>query len=350
MFTPDYRHCLDAAMNKKPRRLPIYEHVISPFIMEKILECDFASLHDSKNDRDIDYFFENYCKFFHQMTYDTVSYEVCIVDILPGHGALKGGRPGPIQSEKDFQDYPWEELPQLYYSVARPRFDALVRNLPEGMKAVGGVGNGVFEISEDLVGLEYLAYMQADNPKLFGDLYSKIGELTLTLWKRFLDDYAEHFAVCRFGDDLGFKSGTLVSPAVIRSHILPQYKKIIRLIASCGKAFLWHSCGCIFDIMPDVIALGINAKHSNEDGIARFDRWIELYGDQIGLFGGFDVDLLCQKSPEEITMQVIEDGRRFRETANGYALGSGNSIPEYVPVEGYLAMIRAANELRRLEE
>ena len=39
------------------------------------------------------------------------------------------------------------------------------------MKALGGVGNGVLEISEDLVGLEQLAYLQADDPELFLDRY-----------------------------------------------------------------------------------------------------------------------------------------------------------------------------------
>jgi hypothetical protein len=39
-------------------------------------------------------------------------------------------------------------------------------------------------------------------------------------------------------------------------------------------------------------------------------------------------------------------GKRFRKKARGYALGSGNSIPEYVPVEGYLAMIEASKGIR----
>ena len=87
------------------------------------------------------------------MTYDTVSYEVCITEILPGHGAIMGGK-GPIQNRADFERYPWDELPARYWALAEPKFDALRRHLPPGMKALGGVGNGVFEISEDLVGFE----------------------------------------------------------------------------------------------------------------------------------------------------------------------------------------------------
>ncbi|MFH2001280.1 MAG: hypothetical protein ABIK28_16480, partial [Planctomycetota bacterium] len=84
-------------------------------------------------------------------------------------------------------------------------------------------------------------------------------------------------------------------------------------------------------------------------GVAPFSRWIEQYSDRIGLIGGFDMDFLCRKSPEEIFDQVCVLGAEYRKTAKGYALGSGNSIPGYVPVENYLAMIRGAQLIRKKE-
>ena len=36
-FQNDYRHMLDVLNNYRPARLPVYEHIISPLIMEKIL-------------------------------------------------------------------------------------------------------------------------------------------------------------------------------------------------------------------------------------------------------------------------------------------------------------------------
>jgi uroporphyrinogen decarboxylase len=111
-----------------------------------------------------------------------------------------------------------------------------------------------------------------------------------------------------------------------------------------------HSCGCIFDVMDDLINAGINAKHSNEDQIAPYQRWIDDYGQRIGLFGGVDVNVLCLNEPEVVYERVVEMGTQFRATANGYALGSGNSIPKYVPVEGYRAMVRAVQEIRKRED
>ena len=58
------------------------------------------------------------------MTYDTVSCEVTIVDRLPEHGAIYGGRPGPIQNREDFEKYPWDEIPVRFWEGAAPRFEA----------------------------------------------------------------------------------------------------------------------------------------------------------------------------------------------------------------------------------
>jgi len=349
-FQPNYKNILDVALNRKPERLPLYEHIISPEIMEKVLGGKFAEYELSNDEDELRHFFKHYCRFFETMTYDTVSFEFPIIYCLPAQGAsILGKQPGPIQNRKDFNAIDWDEIVEKYIFHADIKFRLLGEFMPSGMKAIGGVANGVFEISEDLIGLEHQAYMQIDDPELFTDVYEKIGDLMYTIWKWFLEKHGDLYAVCRFGDDLGFRSGTLTSPTVIREHIVPQYARVINLIRESGHPFLWHSCGCIFEIMDDVIELGINAKHSNEDSIAPYDKWIELYSDRIGLFGGIDVDTLCQRSPEEIEKIVYENGKRFRANAKGFALGSGNSIPNYVPVDGYLAMIEGVKKIRKDE-
>ena len=269
LFQPDYQHMLDVVNNRRPRRLPLYEHIVSPSIMEEVLGVRFADLVGCTG-ADLKTYFSNYCRFFYEMTYDTVSFEVCITDILPDHGAILGGRPGPIQNRGDFEKYPWDGLPLMYWEHAKAQFDTLGECLPDGMKALGGIGNGVFEISEDLVGFEYLCYLQQDDPELFADLYQKIGDLMVEIWQTFLHHYTHSFVICRFGDDLGFKTSTLLAPDTIRKVIIPQYRRVIRLVHNADRPFLLHSCGNIFNVMDGLIEAGIDAKHSNEDNIATF--------------------------------------------------------------------------------
>lgn len=95
-FQPDYRHFEDVMANKRPARLPLYEHIVSPSVMEQILNIQFEDLLQG-DASDINEFFKHYCGFFKEMTYDVVSFEVCICDILPGGGAILGERWGPFR-------------------------------------------------------------------------------------------------------------------------------------------------------------------------------------------------------------------------------------------------------------
>jgi len=199
------------------------------------------------------------------------------------------------------------------------------------------------------VGLEYLPFIQVDDPDLYADLFNAIGDVTQAIWSEFLPRFGDDFIACRFGDDLGFKTSLLTNPQTVRDHIIPQYAKVISAVHAAGSRFLYHSCGCIFEVMDDIIAVGIDAKHSNEDAIAPYDRWIDGYGSRIALLGGFDMDFLCQKPPAEVEKAVVELGTRYRAASGGYALGSGNSIPDYVPVENYLAMVRGVQRIRAAE-
>ena len=63
MFEPDFRNIVAAANNRRPKRLPLYEHIICPTIMEKILDVKFAEMEKGDNS-DLDGFFSQYCRFW----------------------------------------------------------------------------------------------------------------------------------------------------------------------------------------------------------------------------------------------------------------------------------------------
>jgi uroporphyrinogen decarboxylase len=345
-FTPDYNNLVLAARNVAAPRLPLYEHIVGARMMEDVLGVDpYAGLLDpdgAARERA----FSDYWSFWRTMGYDTASYECCITEILPGGGALGRHEPGCIKKRADFERYPWDELPDIYFHRFAPAFRALEKTCPPGMKAVGGVGNGVFECVQDLVGYMDLCYMREDDPELYADMFRKMGDISVQIWTRFLREYSGAYCVLRFGDDLGFRSSTLISADDIRAHVLPQYRRITDLVHKTNRPFLLHSCGCLFNVFDDIIRVAnIDAKHSNEDAIGHFSVWAEQYGDRIGNFGGVDTDVLCRQSPDEIRRYVLDSIRRV-QGHGGVAFGSGNSIPDYVPTEGYLAMIETVRDWR----
>lgn len=347
-FQPDYREIEKVLYNQRPERLPLYEHHIDRPFIEKVVGKDICLA--GNKPIDFEAYYRQIIGFWKDMTYDAFDYEAAICEIFPGHGAIFGGMLGPIQTRDDFNKYPFKELPNIFWETYTPHLKAIRKVLPTGMKAYGGCGYGIFESSEDLVGFESLAVLQYMDPDLFADVFVKIGDLYVELWSEMIRKYDDLFVFYRMGDDLGFKSSTLLEPDTIRQHILPQYKRVIDTVHASGKKFLLHSCGKIFEVMDNIIDLGIDAKHSNEDEIAPFEEWIRRYNDRIGLFGGIDVNTICLKSYDEVYKTVLEKGRKFRKMARGYGLGSGNSIAEYVPVEGFMGMVDAVKKIRSEDE
>lgn len=344
-FKPDYRNLIKAATNNKPARIPLYEHIISEKIMEQILNKNFVDLYNGNREDKREYF-RNYISFFEEMGYDTVSFERCIGSVMPGSGALGQNKPGVIKTREDFNNYPWEFIAEKFFDVYSEDFKILGEEMPEGMKAVGGPGNGVFECVQDIVGYTQLSYISVDDPKLYDDLFKKVGKVIVEIWKQFLEKFGDLYAVCRFGDDLGFKTSTLISDKDIKTKVIPQYERIIKEIHNYKKPFLLHSCGNIFSVMEELIEVAkIDAKHSNEDQIAPFSVWINKYGDRIGNFGGIDTDVLCRKNEKEIK-EYVRTVFEYCRINKGIAIGSGNSIPEYVPPAGYLTMVEEVRKLR----
>jgi uroporphyrinogen decarboxylase len=343
-FEPDFRNLEMAARNQTATRLPLYEHSVSDEIMETILNKKFSTLGGGNYADKVEYF-KWYCEFFLRNGYDTVSIERGVGPVMPGSGSLGGHVKGVIQTMEDFQKYPWEEIPEYYFRAYADDFRALRQAMPDGMKAVGGVGYGIFECVQDITGYMALCLISEDDPDLYAQLFQKVGQTNLAIWKRFMKEFGDIFCVLRFGDDLGYKANTLLSHDDIRSLILPEYTKIISVVHQYDKPFLLHSCGCIFDVFEDILLTGIDAKHSNEDEIALFPVWVERYGDRIGNFGGIDMDALCRLTPTEIREYILDVLKQV-DGKGGIAFGSGNSIPKYVPPEGYLAMIETIRTYR----
>ena len=224
-FTPDYRNIELAARNIEAARLPLYEHIICTELMETLLGRKFAALAGGNYGDKVE-FFRNYCEFFRMAGYDSPSFECCITGAFVDGGALGGHKEGAIKDMDDFERYPWDEIERRFFAFYEDYFKALAEALPDGMKAIGGVGNGVFECVQDLTGYINLCFISSDDPELYDALFGRVGELMRRIWARFLaQPYSDAFCVMRFGDDLGYKSNTMLSPDDIRRLVIPAYKR-----------------------------------------------------------------------------------------------------------------------------
>lgn len=326
-YKPNYQNIVDVALNRKPQRIPLYEHYVSYNMIEKITNTQLSRYYWGTPE-ELRLMFANYTAFFRDYGYDAVSFECCVTDILPHGGALSGSRKGCIDSQETFDAYPWESVKELYINRFKPYFDALAESMPDGMKAIGGVGNGVFEIVQDLVGYENLCIFSFEEPELYASLFEKVGQILYEIWQWFLKNYSDVYCVCRFGDDLGYKSNTLLSHEDIRKHIIPQYTRIVDLVHQYGRPFLLHSCGKIFAVMEDLIDAGVDilnpiqpcSKDMNPVNLR------DTYRNRIVFHGGLDTqEILPKCSPEQVAEEVRKLIDVFKPEGN-YIFAAAHNI------------------------
>jgi len=344
-FQPDARHLVDAALNRSAARLPLYEHGFDAQVVEKVIGEPVVPLLESGYEDHVEGC-RRLCKCGMMLGYDCIPFERHVCQLVQQFKGLMGEADSMIKTMDDLDAFPWEAKVSEFIQRFDPQYAALREALPEGMKAVGGIGNGPFETVQDFVPFEELVYLQADEPEVFALLWQRVGDLIFALWEWLLNHHGDTFAVCRFGDDLGFRSSTLLQPEVIRRHILPQYKRIVDLVHSYDKPFLLHSCGKIYDVMDGLIdEVGIDAKHSNEDAIDTFDVWVDRYGDHIGNFGGVDMNVMTVNTPAEVRQYVLDLLPKL-EGKGGLAIGTGNQISDYTNPENWVAMCQAVRDWR----
>ena len=346
-YKPNYQNIVDVALNRKPQRIPLYEHYVSYNMIEKITNTQLSRYYWGTPE-ELRLMFANYTAFFRDYGYDAVSFECCVTDILPHGGALSGSGKGYIDSQETFDAYPWESVKELYINRFKPYFDALAESMPDGMKAIGGVGNGVFEIVQDLVGYENLCIFSFEEPELYASLFEKVGQILYEIWQWFLKNYSDVYCVCRFGDDLGYKSNTLLSHEDIRKHIIPQYTMIVDLVHQYDRPFLLHSCGKIFAVMEDLIDAGVDilnpiqpcSKDMNPVNLR------DTYRNGIVFHGGLDTqEILPKCSPEQVAEEVRKLIDVFKPEGN-YIFAAAHNIQTDVSAENIDAMFTAAKKYK----
>jgi uroporphyrinogen decarboxylase len=348
---PDARRFVDVLMGRRSGHVPMIEYIVDDVVMEPIVTgmLGLAWVPPGGDRASQIRYLDNFIQFWYRMGYDFVRYEESLplpeqkllaADVVQRSNkqrAWADEHNGAIASWEDFEKYPWPRVEDFDFFP----FEHISRHLPEGMGLISCHGGGVFEHLSWIMSLEGLGLALCEDPDLVRAVADRLGELMLGFYRHILD--LDNLIVVFPGDDMGFRTATLVSPDALRTYTLPWHKRFAEMSHAKGLPYFLHSCGMILEILDDLIGdIKIDGKHSYEDAIIPVQDFQSMISGKIAVLGGLDINILSGGSPDEVRNQtrylLKVCGSRGR-----YAIGSGNSVPSYVPVENYLSMVDEAH-------
>jgi uroporphyrinogen decarboxylase len=146
----------------------------------------------------------------------------------------------------------------------------------------------LYGVLRDYVGMEHLAYLQADDAELFEEMIEVNADLCYRCVETALNSGVQ-FDVAHFWEDICYKAGPLVNPKVFYTKVGPHYKRITDLVRKHGINLISLDCdGQIDRLIPAWIDNGVNVMFPIEVGTwnASIKPWREKYGKAIRGVGG----------------------------------------------------------------
>lgn len=333
MREPCFDNLLKVLRKQVPDRPTLFEFALNDNLVEILAGERFT--HGSHEDQP-----EIFIKAFKKAGFDYASLRGSAFRLDWGEQGAKHSKSlnekSLIYDTASFEKYTWANPEDYDYS----RLERARQFLPDGMKLIVIGPGGVLENVIELTGFDNLCYMLADEPELVEAIFNNVGERLVKYYE--ICASFDTVGALVSNDDWGFNTGTMLSPADMRKYVFPWHKKIVEVIHKAGKPAILHSCGNLKEVMDDIIYdMGYDAKHSFEDKIFPVEKAYDELAGKIAVLGGIDMDFVARGTPEEIKkrcMAMLEKGME----KGGYALGTGNSVPDFIPVQNFLAIISCA--------
>ncbi len=134
-----------------------------------------------------------------------------------------------IQSWQDFEKFPWDRI-----YAAPETLEMAARFMPEGMKVT--VSASLFEnVFEAILGYKGLFSFMRKDPLLVEAVFNRCGQTVYEYYQSALE--TDVVGAIFHADDLGFRTGTIISPADLHRLLFPWLVKYASLAHDHGKPF-----------------------------------------------------------------------------------------------------------------
>lgn len=179
---------------------------------------------------------------------------------------------------------------------------------------------------------------------VYRDKVDKLGWMICDFFCGIVDGFAEAgMDGIFFSDDLGFNNQLIVPPEIFRDIFKPWFKKLFERIHKHNMHIIMHSCGYLWDIIPDLIEIGLDVHHFQSSVISP-EEYVKEYGDYLTFFGGIDIQrFLPNTDPAGVKKGVKQYMKILDHNGGRYMAGPTNTIMPDTSLENIKAMYESMN-------
>jgi len=188
------------------------------------------------------------------------------------------------------------------------------------------------------LGLDLFIYLYAENPELVSSWLESLNSLEIRRVHA-IADYALS-PVALVYSDIAFKDKVMFSPKFFKKEFYPRLRRLVEAYHEHGIKCLFHSDGNLMEILPDLVATGIDGLNPIEVTAGMSLKKVkELYGDKLFLAGGIDVSQLMVYGTKEEIKEAVIQAIKDAGYGSGFFLGSTTELHNAIPKENIVTMI-----------
>jgi uroporphyrinogen decarboxylase len=158
-------------------------------------------------------------------------------------------------------------------------------------------------------GMETALVKMMLEPEMFEAVIDRITEFYLEANEIYYKAVGDKIHAVLLGNDFGTQTGLIISPKLLRKFVMPGARRLIAQAKAYGLKVIYHSCGAIYEMIPDLIEAGVDVIHPIQ-ALAKGmepNRLKDDFGDRVSFCGGVDAqNLLVTGSGEQVREKVRE--------------------------------------------
>lgn len=193
-------------------------------------------------------------------------------------------------------------------------------------------------------------------PDFANALMDKIVQLDMRMFTNAIQAMGEYVDVVKLaGEDLGSQDRMLMSLPMFRKMIKPHLQKLYAHArremdkVNPQAKFMLHSCGSVFDLIPDLIECHVDCLDPVQPRAKKMDRYMlkKTYGGRMAFHGNIDTQYVLPFGTEEEIVEEVKDAIRALAPGGGYFLSTAHYVQSDVSAKNLLVMLEAAKKYGR---